>query len=44
MWDHIPIEELIRRTGFGLAPDRWREQLKEIRQLPEPPEPEDKAA
>jgi hypothetical protein len=36
LWNHIPVEELIRRTGYGLAPARWRAQLEEIRRLPEP--------
>jgi hypothetical protein len=35
MWDHLPVESLIDRTGYGLAPKRWRAQLEALRALPE---------
>ena len=37
MWDHLPIEKLIEQNvpPYGLAPERWRAQLVEIRELPE---------
>jgi hypothetical protein len=47
MWNHISAEDLIRLAqngNYGLAPARWREQLEEIRRLPEPDDDERKAA
>jgi hypothetical protein len=40
MWDHLPVESLIDRTGYGLAPKKWRAQLEAIRALPETNRPE----
>jgi hypothetical protein len=39
MWDHLPIEALIKQNvpPYGLAPRRWLEQLEQIRKLPETP-------
>jgi hypothetical protein len=34
------IDALIDRTGYGLAPGKWRAQLKAIRALPETNRPE----
>jgi hypothetical protein len=37
MWDHLPVEALIEQfvPPYGLAPGKWREQVIEIRNLPE---------
>jgi hypothetical protein len=48
MWDHISAEDLIRLSqngNYGLAPQKWRAQLAELRGLPETrPDDERKAA
>jgi hypothetical protein len=38
MWDFLPIEDLLEVAtagNYGLAPARFREQIVEIRALPE---------
>jgi hypothetical protein len=46
LWDHIPIEVLIQKKvpPYGLAPKKWREQLEQIRSLPERPADDERRA
>lgn len=48
VWDHLTAEELIKAANvgnYGLAERKWKEQLEQIRSLPEPgPETKEKAS
>jgi hypothetical protein len=46
-WDHLSPEELIKAANagnYGLAKQKWTEQLAQIRALPEPPPADEEAA
>jgi hypothetical protein len=47
VWNFITAEQLIdlsQNGNYGLAPGKWREQLDNIRRLPEVEQPEEEAA
>jgi hypothetical protein len=46
MWNHLTVEALIQRyvPPYGLAPARWRQQLEQIRALPERPAEDERRA
>jgi uncharacterized protein YjeT (DUF2065 family) len=47
VWNFITAEQLIalsQNGNYGLAPARWRQQLEQIRSLPERPAEDERRA